>query len=81
MESYYEDNRFIDKVSNMVKYHMHMLYVLRKLPFGNSSKMLEEIEINDIALLCRCDRLGRIGADVEVEMNNYREFIKVMREL
>ncbi len=78
LEFYTKDNDFIDKVSNMVKYHMHMLYVLKGLPFGNPTKMIEETNIHDIALLCRCDRLGRIGADIEAEHNNYKEFIRAL---
>ena len=73
------DYDFIDKVSKMVKYHMHMLYVLKGLPFGNQARMIEETNIHDIALLCKCDRLGRIGADIEAEHNNYKEFIRVLR--
>jgi putative nucleotidyltransferase with HDIG domain len=76
LEFYTKDDEFIDKVGNMVKYHMHMLYVLKGLPFGNSARMIEETNIHDIALLCRCDRLGRIGADIEAEHNNYKEFLK-----
>lgn len=79
LEFYSKDNDFIDKVSNMVKYHMHMLYVLKGLPFGNPSRMIEETNIHDIALLCRCDRLGRIGADIEAEHRNYIEFIKAVQ--
>ena len=79
LEFYTRDYDFIDKVSKMVKYHMHMLYVLKGLPFGNQARMIEETNIHDIALLCKCDRLGRIGADIEAEHNNYKEFIRVLR--
>lgn len=78
LEYYTNDEDFIQKVTNMVKYHMHMLYVLKKLPFGNTRQMLQETDIHDIALLCRCDRLGRLGADIEEEENNYRAFLKVL---
>lgn len=79
LEFYTRDKDFIDKVSNMVKYHMHMLYVLKGLPFGNQARMIKETNIHDIALLCRCDRLGRIGADVEAEHKNYRDFIRMLQ--
>lgn len=79
LEFYTKNDDFIDKVSNMVKYHMHMLYVLKGLPFGNPARMIEETNINDIALLCRCDRLGRIGADIEAEYKNYKEFLKMLQ--
>lgn len=79
LEFYTNDYEFVQKVSNMVKYHMHMLYVLKRLPFGNLAQMIEETNIHDIALLCRCDRLGRIGADVDAEEKNYREFLNILR--
>lgn len=78
LEFYTKDNEFITKVSMMVKYHMHMLYVLKKLPFGNLTQMLKDTDIHDLALLCKCDRMGRIGADVELENNNYERFIKIV---
>lgn len=73
---YTKDKVFINKVSMMVKYHMHMLYVLKRLPFGNPKQMIKEVDIHDLALLCRCDRMGRIGADTEAETINYKEFLK-----
>lgn len=73
-----EDEELIRKVIALVKYHMHMLYVLKKLPFGNPKMMLEEVDPQEIALLCRCDRLGREGADPREEEDNYREFISAI---
>lgn len=78
LENYTKDRDFITKVSMMVKYHMHMLYVLKGLPFGNLSQMIKDTDINDLALLCRCDRLGRIGADIQEETNNYNRFIQII---
>lgn len=55
-----EDNQdFIDKVSKLVKYHMHYLYVEKNLPFGNPRKLIEETSIEQIALLSYADRCGR----------------------
>jgi putative nucleotidyltransferase with HDIG domain len=78
---YTKDSNLINKVSLMVKYHMHMLYVLKGLPFGNPKQMIKDTDIHDIALLCRCDRLGRLGADIEAETNNYKEFLKKCQAL
>ncbi len=80
LEFYTDDNDFITKVSLMVRYHMHMLYVLKKLPFGDPSQMVKDIDIHEIALLCRCDRLGRVGADREEEIKNYKEFLKMCQK-
>lgn len=72
------DEKLIRKVIALVKYHMHMLYVLKKLPFGNPERMLQEVDPQEIALLCRCDRLGREGVNQREEEDNYREFISVI---
>ena len=76
LDYYTKDSEFINKVSMMVKYHMHMLYVLKNLSFGNPKQMIKETDTHDIALLCRCDRLGRKGADIEAEEQNYRKFLE-----
>lgn len=81
LEEYTNDEDFIKKVCLMVKYHMHMLYVLKGLPFGNPRQMVKDVDIHDIALLCRCDRLGRIGVDKEAEIKNYKEFLDKLKTL
>ncbi|MDD3172943.1 MAG: HD domain-containing protein [Herbinix sp.] len=70
-----DDRTFIMKVSALVRYHMHMLYVLKGLPYGDVTNMLRKVDINEIALLCRCDRMGRLGVDMVVEEAEYKEFI------
>lgn len=72
---------FIHKVSAMVRYHMHMLYVLRDLPYGDVSGMLRRVDIDEIALLCRCDRLGRTGADIETENMEYTRFLSRLKRM
>ena len=62
----------------LLKYHMHMLYVLKGLPYGNPAKLVKETDIHDLALLCRCDRLGRIGADEREEARNYDMFLDML---
>lgn len=81
LEYYTDDKGFIEKVSSLVRYHMHMLYVLKDLPFGNPSGMLKETDFHDLALLCRCDRLGRTGADAGEEERNYNMFISKFKNL
>lgn len=78
LREFTEDEELIRKVITLVKYHMHMLYVLKKLPFGDPKRMLQEVDPQEIALLCRCDRFGREGADYREEEENYREFISLI---
>lgn len=76
-----EAEQFIKEVADLVRYHMHMLYVLKNLPYADTKRMLHEVDMNDIALLCLCDRLGRAGADVEYENSQYQEFIRQLERL
>lgn len=53
------DEEFIKKVSIIVRWHMHTLFVAKKLPFADIPGMLKEINAQEIALFSLCDRLGR----------------------
>ena len=75
------ERRFIDSVAAMVRYHMHMLYVLRKLPYADMTGLLKRVDIYDLALLCLCDRLGRTNADPIEEDKDYKEFLQVLSGL
>jgi len=76
-----EDEDFVQKVAALVRYHMHMLYVLKKLPYSDVENMLHRVDIHEIALLCRCDRLGRTGADIEHEDAEYRAFLESLEQM
>lgn len=73
-----EEEDLIRRVVALVRYHMHMLYILKKLPFGNPKRMLQEVTPQEIALFCRCDRLGRAGVDLQEEEQNHREFLSII---
>jgi putative nucleotidyltransferase with HDIG domain len=76
-----DDEELIRNVSAMVRYHMHMLYVLKDLPYGDVAGMLSKVDMEDIALLCRCDRFGRTGADRKAEDAEYDEFLKIIKRM
>ncbi len=62
-----EDETFIREVTQLVRYHMHMLYVVKDLPFADIQGMKRDTDINELALLSLCDRLGRTNADKKQE--------------
>lgn len=72
----FKDERFIKEVQNLIKYHMHFLYIQKNLPFANEREMLETVDLNDITLLFLCDRLGRGGLSKEDKL----EIIASMHE-
>lgn len=70
LEYYTEDNQFIESVVNLIKYHMHILYVVKDMKFGNIDALINEGDIEEIALLGWCDRMGRTGANPIEEKEN-----------
>lgn len=79
LKQFTEDSDFIEAVAAMVRYHMHMLYVLKKLPYADMKGLRSRVDKSELALLCLCDRLGRTGADTQEEEKEYREFLNLLR--
>lgn len=71
------DNDFIKKVSYLVKYHMQVLFVLKKLPFADIRGIKLEGDLNELALLGFCDRMGRLKTDRLHEEENINKFIEI----
>ncbi|MGB8451198.1 MAG: HDIG domain-containing metalloprotein [Anaerocolumna sp.] len=72
---------FIEKVGNLVRYHMHILYVLKDLNHGNFELMEKKVDLHELALLGLCDRLGRTNADLREEENNISDFLAKIKDL
>jgi len=67
-----KEEEFINKVCALVRWHMQLLYVVKDLPYQDKVAMLKEVNLQDIALLGWCDRMGRKYANpVEEEKNIY----------
>lgn len=78
---YYDcDTDFIEKVVDLVRWHMQILYVVKDLPFAQTKAMQKHGHIEEIALLGKCDRLGRLGVQREVEENNIAEFLRKVQD-
>ena len=75
------EQEMIDSVSAMVRYHMHMLYVLRKLPYVDMKGLINRVDIYELALLCLCDSLGRTNVDSAKEEKEYTEFLQALQKL
>lgn len=76
-----EDEEFITKVSVLVRYHMHMLYVLKNLPFADNEGLIRKVDAEELALLCRCDRLGRTGVDITEVEKEYERFLEKLHNM
>lgn len=78
LEAVTSEQAFIVTVCMLVKYHMHLLYILKDLPFSDKKGLIASVDINDIALLGCCDRLGRKDADRNKGMEEYRRFYSML---
>ncbi len=71
-----EDKGFIGEVSKLVRWHMQILFVVNDLPFADVDAMKSQTDINEIALLGLCDRLGRTNVDLRAEEKNIQVFLE-----
>ncbi len=76
-----EDERFINEVRGLVRWHMQSLFVTKDMKFQNIDDMLQEVDINEIFLVSLSDRLGRGNLnyreidDTRAQMNKFKEKI------
>ncbi len=78
LQEFTDDDEFIHKVSRMVRWHMQILFVVKKMPLADIGKMVSEVSPGEIALLSLCDRLGRGDMTEEMrqtELENMKYFI------
>lgn len=79
LEEFTTDERLIQRVVALVRWHMQPLFVVKNLPFAEVEKMLSEVPIDEISLLCLCDRLGRgemSNTRIKEEQENIRIFVE-----
>lgn len=81
LECVSDDGPFIASVVSLVRFHMQILYVINNLPFADIEAMKKEVDLNDLALLSLCDRLGRTGASFKKEDEAVRIFIKKVKKI
>ncbi len=75
--SYFDqDEKFVSIVSSLVRWHMQILFVIRKMPFADIKNMKAQTDINEIALLGLCDRMGRLNSDIYSEEKNIEQFLE-----
>lgn len=71
-----EEENFISGVCGLVHYHMQILYVVKGLSFADIDNMKKNVDIDEVALLGLCDRLGRGKENLEEEKENVMEFLR-----
>ena len=71
-----EDEKFVEEVSKLIRYHMQILFVVKDLPFADIEGLKLNTDIKELALLGLCNRLGRQGSDTAKEEKNVDLFLK-----
>lgn len=71
---------FIEQVSSLVRFHMHILFVVKNMPFGDIKGLKAHTNLQEIALLGLCDRLGRTNSDIKKEEENVELFLSKLME-
>lgn len=75
LQEFTTDDKFIQMVKGLVRWHMQILHVVKDMPFADIKSMKEETDIKEVALLGFCDRMGRTNVDILKEKNNIKIFL------
>lgn len=80
LREFMEDKERIRHIVSLIRWHMQILFVAKSMQFADIKSMLREVDMEEIALLGYCDRLGRLNADHQTEENNLEIFMSKCRE-
>ena len=70
-----------ESISEMVRFHMHHIYILKDLPFSNIDKLIKSSNYQDIILLFICDKLGRGNQSLEEKINTVNDVVIILDKL
>lgn len=76
LQEFTTDEPFIEVVSQLIRYHMQILFVVKGLPFADIEGMVRSTKLQEVALLGLCDRLGRGHPDRVKEEETIRIFLQ-----
>lgn len=80
LKEFMEEKALIRRIVSLIRWHMQILFVLKSMQFADISSMQKEIDIEEIALLGYCDRVGRLNADRKAESKNLELFLNKCHE-
>lgn len=80
LQYFTQTQEFIQDVVHLVRWHMHILYVLKDLPFSRIEEMKKQVDLHELALLGLCDRMGRLNVDRQKEEENMNLFLKICNQ-
>ena len=68
-------------ISEIVRFHMHHIYILKDLPFADIEKLIKSSNYNDIILLFICDKLGRGSKGIEEKIDTINEVEFILEKI
>ena len=74
LREFMNDEELIRRIVSLIRWHMQILFVIKSMQFADIESMLKETELEEIALLGFCDRMGRSNADKNAEIENLKRF-------
>lgn len=74
-----DDSELIDTVAALIRWHMQSIFVLKDMPYTDIEGMTKETDVEEEALLCLCDKLGRLNVDRKLEEEKIRLFLQKCR--
>lgn len=74
-------NGFAYKVSKLVRFHMHHIFILKNLPFKNMAALVKEADINDLMLVFYSDKMGRGGMDEHGKERIFKDMYIILDEI
>lgn len=80
LKEFLGSNETIQRITALIRWHMQILFVTKSMEFADIETMLQETELEEVALLGYCDRMGRLNADREAETENLKLFIEKCRK-
>ena len=80
LKSYITNNE-VSNISEIVRFHMHHIYILNDLPFSDIPNLIKSKNYNDIILLFICDKLGRGNQEKEDKIRVLNEVEVILDKL
>ena len=67
--------------TGLVRWHMQSLFVTKDSRFQNIGEMLKDVDVNEIVLVARSDRLGRGSVDKQAREETINDIHKFKEKL
>lgn len=74
LEQTSQSEEWINKVCALVRWHMQILFIAKDMSFADLEGMKQEVDLDEIALLGTCDRMGRLNVNRREVLEDIKKF-------